>query len=257
MNPFFYLAFLLVLCFSCSETDFNAGLENRLIAIVDMSPEKYNEKVDFTSDDNVSGCDDHEVAYIDERVDGSDDNVYYTIRIEAKDYFKSENNCNESDWYWTEQEQVKHQLIINAYASEITENMYFESSQFVDHPLYPTSGITVYYKLEQDEDGQDNDGLGIEYFGHSAELEIKDLDLGAGVMSGTFSATLYRGTPVSDPGSFMGVDNVPDLDLYNPLINDYIADLNGDSISDYYLTDSIRIENCVFQRISIVNNMTY
>jgi hypothetical protein len=248
---------LLLFLFSCSETEFSAGLENRLTAIIDMSPEKYNETVDFTSDENVSGCDDHETVFIDELEDGSEDNLYYTIRIEAKDFFKSQNNCNESDWYFTEQEQVKHQLVINAYASEITKSMYFESSQFVDHPSYPTSGITVYYKLEQDEDGQNNDGLGIEYFGHAAELEITELDLGSGLMSGTFSATLYRGTPVADPGAFMGVDNLVNLDLYNPLINDYIGDLNGDSIADMNLTDSIRIENCVFNKISVINNMSY
>ena len=81
----------------------------------------------------------------------------------------------------------------------------------------------------------------------SASLDIKDLDLSDGVMSGTFSATLYRGTPVNDPGAFMGVDNFTDLDLYNPLLNDMV--------DNYDLTDSIRIENCVFQRITVINNI--
>ena len=115
--------------------------------------------------------------------------------------------------------------------------------------------LSIYYKLERDGDGQDNDGLGIEYYGHNAELEIVDLDLSEGVMSGTFSATLYRGTPVADASAFMGVDNFSNLDLYNPSINDFIGDMDGDSIGDFHLTDSIRIENCVFQRITVVNNV--
>ena len=84
------IALSLVL-FSCKETEFSPGLENRVIAIIDMAPETYSAKVDFTSDDQVGGCSDHEAAYIDQWLDGSTDNVYYSIRIEAKDYFKSEN----------------------------------------------------------------------------------------------------------------------------------------------------------------------
>ena len=255
MNKTFFLCLFLLAIFSCTETEFSSGLENRLTAIIDMSPEEYHSKIDFTSDDHIADCEDHEMVFIDRHEDGSIDNQYYTIRIEAKDYFKSENNCNGYDWYWTEQEQIMHQLIINAYAPEINDNMYFESSHFVNHPMYPTSGITIYYKLERDGDGQDNDGLGIEYYGHNAELEIVDLDLSEGVMSGTFSATLYRGTPVTDASAFIGVDNFPNLDLYNPLINDFIGDMDGDSIVDFHLTDSIRIENCVFQRITVVNNV--
>lgn len=251
------ICFLLVLFFSCQETVFNAGLENRITAVIDMSPEEYQKKVDFTSDDNVGGCEDHDMVYIDKWNDGSIDNEYFTIRIEAKDYYKTENNCNEFNWYDTEQELVKHQLIINAYAQEITNSMYLESSHFVDHPINPTSGITAYYKLERDEDGQDNNTQGIEYFGHDVELEINDLDLDLGVISGTLNATLYRATPVSDPSAFMGVDNFPNLDLYNPLINDFIEDSDGDNIPDYNLTDSIRIENCVFQRVNIINNIPY
>ena len=171
-NCFFIVSFLLL---SCQETVFNAGLENRLTATIDMSPEITQEKVDFTSDEEIGGCPDHDKMYIDQQNDGSLDNTYYSIRIEARDYFKTENNCNEYDWYFTEQEQVQHQLIINAYASEISSYMYLESSSLVNHPSQPTSGITAYYKLERDEDGQDNDGLGIEYFGHDVKLEIVDL----------------------------------------------------------------------------------
>jgi len=255
MKKGFSLVLFVLILFSCQETVFNAGLENRLTAVIDMSPEGFQEKVDFTSDDQVGGCDDHDLVFIDKHNDGSIDNEYYTIRIEAKDYFKSENNCNEYDWYWTEQEQVRHQLIINAYASEINNSMYLQSSHFVDHPSNPTSGITAYYKLERDGDGQDNDGAGIEYFGHDVELEIVDLDLTLGVISGTFSATLYRATPVADASAFIGVDNFPNLDLYNPLVNDYVEDMDGDNLPDYHLTDSIRIENCVFQRITVINNI--
>jgi len=257
MKKIYFLLIPLLVFTSCKETVFNAGLENRLTAVIDMSPESYQEKVDFTSDDQVGGCDDHEKVFIDKHNDGSIDNEHYTIRIEAKDYFKTENNCNEFDWYYTEQEQVQHELIINAYVEEITNSIYLQSSHFVDHPINPTSGITAYYKLLRDEDGQDNDGNGIEYFGHDIELDIIDLDLENGVMSGTLSATLYRSTEVADASAFMGVDNFPNLDLYNPSINDYIEDSDGDGIPDYHLTDSIRIENCVFQRITLINNIPY
>ena len=74
-------------------------------------------------------------------------------------------------------------------------------------------------------------------------------------MSGTFNATLYRGTAVNDPNDFIGVDNFPNLDLYNPQNFDFIGDIDGDGTPDYYLTDSIRIENGVFQNITIVNNI--
>ena len=237
----------LLLLFSCKETSFMSGIENTLTAIIDMAPETYESKVDFTSDDQIANCPDHDVVYLDKWTDGSIDNTYYTIRIEAKDFYKSENNCEQYDWYTTQQELVQHQLEIKAYVNEIDNQMYVSGSHFSNHPDYPTNRIAVQYKLYQDEDGQDNDGQGIEYFGYDAELDIKDLNLSDGVMSGTFSATLYRGTPVNDPGAFMGVDNFTDLDLYNPLLNDMV--------DDYDLTDSIRIENCVFQRITVINNI--
>ena len=257
MKQCFSLFVCLLLVISCKETVFNAGLENRLTAIIDMSPDISAEKVDFTSDEQVGGCNDHDLVFVDKVNDGSSDNHHYTIRIEAKDYFKSENNCNDFSWYWTEQEQVQHQLIINAYVEEITNSMYLESSSFSNHLNYPTSGITAYYKLERDEDGQDNDGQGIEYFGHDVQLEILDLDLENGVMTGTFNATLYRGTEVGDADAFMGVDNFPNLDLYNPLLNDVIEDMDGDGVIDYEYTDSIRIENAIFQRITVINNIPY
>ena len=77
------------------------------------------------------------------------------------------------------------------------------------------------------------------------------------MVSGTFSATLYRATAVADASAFIGVDNFSNLDLYNPLINDYIGDMDGDGVPDYYLADSIRIENGVFQRITVINNIPY
>ena len=49
-------------------------------------------------------------------------------------------------------------------------------------------------------------------------------------MSGTFTGTLYRGTPA--PETFMGVDNLTNLDLYNPLIDDLLGDIDGDGFND-------------------------
>ena len=37
-----------------------------------------------------------------------------------------------------------------------------------------SSGITIYYKLERNGNALTNDDLGIEYYGHNAELEIVD-----------------------------------------------------------------------------------
>ena len=115
----FLLTFLLFI--SCKDTEFSAGLENRLTAIIDMSPETNYNNVDFTSDDNLGGlCPDHEMVYINKHDDGSLNNEYYVITIEAKDYFKSENNCNEYSWYNTEEEDVRHKLIINALIAFLT-----------------------------------------------------------------------------------------------------------------------------------------
>ena len=56
---------------------------------------------------------------------------------------------------------------------------------------------------------------------------------------------------VNDADAFVGVDNFPNIDLYNPENLDFIGDMDGDGSPDYYLTDSIRIENGVFQNITL------
>ncbi len=105
------LYILLILIVSCAkETEFSAGVENRLTAIIDMAPEGQSHKFDFTSDDDADGlCNDHDVVTVTKHEDGSLDNKYYTLEIVAKDYFKSENNCNQYDSETTDQEQVKHE----------------------------------------------------------------------------------------------------------------------------------------------------
>ena len=113
---------------------------------------------DFTSDDDVGGCADHEFVKLDQWTDGSADNTYFTIQIEANDYFKSQNNCNEYDWYVTEEEDVMHKLIITAYVNDISEQMYIAGSHYSNHPDLPTNVISAYYKLERDQDGNDNGG---------------------------------------------------------------------------------------------------
>ena len=251
----FFIILILVLISSCGETEFNAGLENRLTAIIDMAPEpdSYGSKVDFTSDQEVGGCDDHEYVTLDKWLDGSDDNTYYTITIEAKDHYKSENNCNEYGWSITSQEAVMHRLSITIYTDQINEQMYIAGSRYIDHPNYPTNQVIAYYLLERDQDGNNNDGNGIEYYGYDVEVDIAELDLANGLISGSLNATLFRGTPA--PNSFMGVDNPPNVDLFNPVLNDYIQDIDGDGYGDYHLTDSIRIEDCIFQRVTVYNNI--
>ena len=172
-------------------------------------------------------------------------------------YFKTENNCNDHDWYWTEEERVDHKLEIIAYVEEINEQMYITSSRYVFHPSHPHNAILAYYKLKTDEDGQDNEGLGIEYYGYDAELDIVDLNLTDGTVSGTFSATLFRGTHVNDPFAFIGVDPSPNVDLFNPSNGDNFQDLDEDGYPDVHLADSIRIENGVFQSITVINNIPY
>ena len=254
MNKYIFFISILIM-FSCSETEFTAGLESRVTATIDFSPETNFNNVDFTSDDDIGGCPDHDIVYIDKIEDGSLNNQYYTVRIEATDLYKSENNCNQFSWYSTEQEFVQHKFIINAYVEEIGSYMMLKSSRYINHPNLPTSGITAYYKLERSETNLDNNGQGIEYYGNDVELEIANLDLANGTMSGTLNATLFRATPVDNPSDYLGVENVPNLDLYNPGLNDFIGDIDGDGYPDYNLTDSIRIENCVFQRISVINNI--
>ena len=173
------------------------------------------------------------------------DNRIFRLTLDARDYFKSENNCNDFDWYTTTNEEVDHKLQIIAFVEEIEENMYIAGSPYLFHTNYPTNSMLAYYKLKKNADEYDNNGLGIEYYGFNAEMDIQDLDFANGTVSGTFSATLYRATAVSDPANYMGVDGV-DADLFNPIYADFIDDIN--------LVDSIRIENGVFQRITLINN---
>ena len=79
MNKYIFLILILII-FSCSETEFSAGLENRVTATIDFSPETNFNNVDFTSDDDVGGCPDHDIVFIDKIEDGSLNNQYYTIR---------------------------------------------------------------------------------------------------------------------------------------------------------------------------------
>ncbi len=257
MNSKIFTFLVLLFIFSCSKTVFNGGVENRLIAVIDMDPENYHSKVDFTSDADVLGCANHEFARLEKHVDGSDDNTYYTIEIYAIDRYKSENNCVENGWYITEQEQVQHKIKITVFVNSLSEQMYIEGSQYANHPQHPTNVIIAEYKLERDQDGQDNGGLGIQYYGYDAELEIAELDLDNNLISGVFNATLYRATPA--PNTFMGVDNFSDqIDLFDPYNEDWIEDNNPqDGFPDYHYVDSIRIEDCVFQRITVFNDIPY
>jgi len=249
MSKQFFLITILILLVSvsCRETEFNAGTEGQFTALIDMTPEFNNLKYDFTSDEEASGCDDHEWMEIDQYEDGSLDNKYYVLTIHAKDFFKTKNNCAEFSNSNTDQEYVDHELTIYAYVNELEDNMYIRSSDYSNNPLFPTSAIVVYYKLLRNENDKTNNDLGIEYFGRMAELEIRDLDFESKTVSGIFNGTLYRGTQVDNPDDFIGVDNFENLDLYNPLNNDH-------AVSS--LADSIRIENCVFQRINIENNIS-
>ena len=250
-----YLRFLMlcifIFIFSCRETVFNAGLENRLIAVIDMAPEPgaYGAKLDFTSDEETSSCvGDNDYVTLDKFTDGSADNTYYTITIDAKDHYKTENNCTQYGWTVTNQESVKHQLKIVIYTQEISEQMYIGGSRFLDHPDEPTNQISAYYLLERDENGNDNSGNGVAYYGDDAEIDIVELDLANGLITGSLNVTLFRGNHA--PSSIAGVDNpsdLNDLDLFNPAIDD--------PIFDYNLTDSIRIEDCIFQRVTVINNI--
>ena len=103
-------------------------------------------------------------------------------------------------------------------------------------------------KLKQNGDGDDNNGDGIEYYGFNAEIEMKELDFNEGTASGVFNATLYRASYVSNPPDFPGVDSSPDVDLFDPPNGDLLGDIQEGVV------DSIRIENGVFQRITLINN---
>ena len=247
----FFMIFMFIFMYSCRETVFNAGLENRLIAVIDMDPEPgvYGSKLDFTSDEETSNCiGDNDYVTLDKFINGSDDNTYYTITIDAKDHYKTENNCTQYGWSVTNQESVRHQLKIVIYTEELSEQMYIAGSRFIDHPNQPTNQISAYYLLERDQNGNDNGGDGVEYYGDDAEIDIVELDLDNGLITGSLNVTLFRGNQASS--SIVGVDNPPDLndlDLFNPSIDDPIL--------DYSLTDSIRIEDCIFQRVTVINNI--
>ena len=106
----FFLFISLVFLFSCKKTVFDAGLENRIIAIIDRIPESYDKKLDFTSDEQVGDCSNHDVLYIDKiEDDGSIDNKHYKLTLQARDYFREENNCEDYD----EDDQLEHKLIIS------------------------------------------------------------------------------------------------------------------------------------------------
>ena len=238
---FCFFIFLILLC-ACKEAVFTAGIDNRLIALIDRKPEAFDAKIQFTSDESGDGCSNHDEFKIESTDDGTG---YYKITIEAKDYYRKENNCND----YNPNKPLRHKIRITAYVPKIEEQMYIQSSTFLDHPNYPTSNIQAYYKLIKDEDDQGNNGYGIKYYGYNVELEIIDLNLEEGFATGTLNATLYRETNVNDPGAFVGVDNLPNLQLFDP--STFIEDLDQDGQLDWHLTDSIRIEDCIFQRITV------
>jgi len=249
---FFLTSFLF---FSCTkETEFSAGSDKRVTAIIDMAPESALYKFDFKSDENIGDCEDHDVAVINRYENGDLDNQYYVLQILAKDYFKSENNCEGYNSSITDEEQVQHEFSLYLYMNELTSPVKINGSDYVDHPNLVNANVVATYRLLSGENGDTNGGQGISYYGHNFSVEIIDLDLGQNYITGTLSGTLYRGTPVVSVWNFDGVDNFPGLDLYNPYEGDYIDDFDDDGVLDIHLTDSIRIENCVFQKITLIDN---
>jgi len=242
----FSLFISLVFLFSCKKTVFNAGLENRVIAIIDRVPESYDKKLNFTSDEQVGDCSNHDVLYIDKiENDGSVDNKHYRLTLEAKDYFRDKNNCDDFD----EDEKLKHKLIITAFAEEINDKMYIKGSRRVFYNLDDaTNSMLVEYDLKRNRYGDNNDSQGVKYYGFDAELEIEELNFGDGTASGFFNATLYRANNVLNPSNFPGVESSPDVDLFNPFSDDPLGNVENGII------DSIRIENGVFQRITLIQN---
>tara|TARA_B100000700_G_scaffold239041_1_gene265631 strand:- start:94 stop:855 length:762 start_codon:yes stop_codon:yes gene_type:complete len=244
-SRFIFFAFL-VIFFSCKETVFDAGLENRVTAIIDMVPESYNGKIDFTSDAQVGDCNNHDILYIEEVEDGSSDNKHYRLKIEARDYFRTENNCEQDDWYTTEDEDLEHKLEIFAFSEHISDKMYIQGSPHIFDGDGITNSMGVIYTLKKDGDGNTNSGYGIKYYGHIAEIEFEELNIGDGTASGFFNATLYRANEVYDPSDFVGVDSSPNVDLYDP----FDGNPTNDDLENG-VVDSIRIENGVFQRITL------
>ena len=242
----FFLFISLVFLFSCKKTVFDAGLENRIIAIIDRIPESYDKKLDFTSDEQVGDCSNHDVLYIDKiEDDGSIDNKHYKLTLQARDYFREENNCEDYD----EDDQLEHKLIITAFAEEINDKMYIKGSSRVFYNLDDaTNSMLVEYHLKQNRSGDDNDGQGVKYYGFDAEIEIEELNFVDGTASGFFNATLYRANNVLNPWNFSGVESSPNVDLFNPFSDDPLGNVENGII------DSIRIENGVFQRITLIQN---
>ncbi len=242
----FFLFISLVFLFSCKKTVFDAGLENRITAIIDRIPESYDKKLDFISDEQAGDCSNHDILYIDKiEDDGSVDNKHYRLTLEARDYFRDKNNCDDYD----EDEQLRHKLIITAFAEEINDKMYIKGSPYIFYSLDDaTNSMLVEYHLKENRYGADNNGQGIKYYGFEAEIEIEELNFGDGTASGFFNATLYRSNNVSNPSDFTGVESSPNVDLFNPFSDDPIGNIeNG-------ILDSIRIENGVFQRITLIRN---
>lgn len=234
--------------FTCKDTVFNSGLENRVTAIIDMDPEAHTAKIDFISDADAGDCNDHDILTIDELEDGSIDGKIFRITLETRDYFRDENNCDDYD----EDEQLEHKIVLTAFAEQITDKMYIKGSSHVFHVDESTNSMLVEYTLKKDRDGDDNNGNGIRYKGFNAEIEIEELSFNDGTISGFFNATLYRSNNVNDPSDFVGVESASDVDLFDPpydlIGQDELGNVDNGSI------DSIRIENGVFQRITLINN---
>ena len=45
---FYFFIFLILLC-ACKKTVFTAGIDNRLLALIDRKPEAFDAKIQFTS----------------------------------------------------------------------------------------------------------------------------------------------------------------------------------------------------------------
>ena len=167
---FFLTSFLF---FSCTkETEFSAGSDKRVTAIIDMAPESALYKFDFKSDENIGDCEDHDVAVINRYENGDLDNQYYVLQILAKDYFKSENNCEGYNSSITDEEQVQHEFSLYLYMNELTSPVKINGSDYVDHPNLVNANVVATYRLLSGENGDTNGGQGISYYGHNFSVEM-------------------------------------------------------------------------------------